>query len=185
MYILRANAYSTTTCAFCRESSHFLSSSSSSSSSLLSLQVLQGPWALRWVIQASMSFTYEPMGVFKSNTPGLVLQVLMYSDVLYWQPTGPNPLYHRDDQVDRPRAMGVWIPSPSLLNWICLRLQVLMWTEGECVLHTNVRFIDNWAGDSGGAVLPTSPRPELETPENPMAPVGVPCWELHSLYKSI
>ena len=26
---------------------------------------------------------------------------------LYWQPTGPNPLYHRDDQVDRPRAMGV------------------------------------------------------------------------------
>ena len=21
--------------------------------------------------------------------------------------TGPNPLYHRDDQVDRPRAMGV------------------------------------------------------------------------------
>ena len=23
------------------------------------------------------------------------------------QPTGPNPLYHRDDLVDRPRAMGV------------------------------------------------------------------------------
>ena len=22
-------------------------------------------------------------------------------------PTGPNPLYHRDDEVDRPRAMGV------------------------------------------------------------------------------
>ena len=29
---------------------------------------------------------------------------------LYWQPSGPNPLYHRDDQVDRPRAMGVCIP---------------------------------------------------------------------------
>ena len=27
--------------------------------------------------------------------------------VLYRKPTGPNPLYHRDDQVDRPRAMGV------------------------------------------------------------------------------
>jgi len=27
--------------------------------------------------------------------------------VLYWQPTGPNPLFHRDDEVDRPRAMGV------------------------------------------------------------------------------
>jgi len=30
--------------------------------------------------------------------------------VLYFQPTGPNPLYHRDDQVDRPRAMAVSIP---------------------------------------------------------------------------
>ena len=27
--------------------------------------------------------------------------------VLYCQPTGPNPLYHRDDEVVRPRAMGV------------------------------------------------------------------------------
>ena len=27
--------------------------------------------------------------------------------VLYGQPTGPSPLYHRDDLVDRPRAMGV------------------------------------------------------------------------------
>ena len=27
--------------------------------------------------------------------------------VLYYQPTGLNPLYHRDDWVDRPRAMGV------------------------------------------------------------------------------
>jgi len=27
--------------------------------------------------------------------------------VLYRQPTGPNPLYHRDNKVDRPRAMGV------------------------------------------------------------------------------
>ena len=26
------------------------------------------------------------------------------------QPTGPSPLYHRDDLVDRPRAMGVGIP---------------------------------------------------------------------------
>ena len=25
--------------------------------------------------------------------------------VLCWQPTGPNPLYHRDDLVDRPRAI--------------------------------------------------------------------------------
>ena len=38
-----------------------------------------------------------------------------------------------------------------------LILQVLMYTEGECVLHDNVRFIDNWAGDSGGAVCPTPP----------------------------
>ena len=27
--------------------------------------------------------------------------------VLHWQPTGPNPLDHQDDVVDRPRAMGV------------------------------------------------------------------------------
>ena len=27
--------------------------------------------------------------------------------VLYRQPTGANPLHHRDDLVDRPRAMGV------------------------------------------------------------------------------
>ena len=27
--------------------------------------------------------------------------------VVYWQPTGPNLLYHRDDLVVRPRAMGV------------------------------------------------------------------------------
>ena len=26
--------------------------------------------------------------------------------VVYCQPTGPNPFYHRDDLVDRPRAMG-------------------------------------------------------------------------------
>ena len=27
--------------------------------------------------------------------------------VFYCQPTGPNTLYHRDDYVERPRAMGV------------------------------------------------------------------------------
>ena len=27
--------------------------------------------------------------------------------VCYWQLTGPNPLYHRDDLVDRPRVMSV------------------------------------------------------------------------------
>ena len=32
----------------------------------------------------------------------------------YRQPTGLNPLYHRDDDVDRPRAMGIWIPFPRL-----------------------------------------------------------------------
>ena len=26
---------------------------------------------------------------------------------LYGQPAGPNPLFHRHDLVDRPRAMGV------------------------------------------------------------------------------
>ena len=30
--------------------------------------------------------------------------------VLYSQPTGPNPLHHQDDSVDRPRAMGVELP---------------------------------------------------------------------------
>ena len=29
--------------------------------------------------------------------------------VLYWEPTGPNPLYHQGDLGDRPRAMGIWI----------------------------------------------------------------------------
>jgi hypothetical protein len=27
--------------------------------------------------------------------------------VLHGQPAGPNPLFHRDDLVDQPRAMGV------------------------------------------------------------------------------
>jgi len=30
--------------------------------------------------------------------------------LIYWRPTGPKPICHRDDLVDRPRAMGVWIP---------------------------------------------------------------------------
>jgi len=30
--------------------------------------------------------------------------------ILNWQPAGPNPFYYRDDLVDLPRAMGVWIP---------------------------------------------------------------------------
>ena len=30
--------------------------------------------------------------------------------VLGWQPTGPNPLYHRDDWVDRPRRYLVSAP---------------------------------------------------------------------------
>ena len=30
--------------------------------------------------------------------------------VLYRQPTGPNPLHHRHDLVDRPRAMEVVQP---------------------------------------------------------------------------
>ena len=31
-------------------------------------------------------------------------------EISYRQPTGPKPLDHRDDEVDRPRAMGVRIP---------------------------------------------------------------------------
>jgi hypothetical protein len=31
-------------------------------------------------------------------------------DAFFWQPTCPNPLYCRDNQVDRPRAMGFRIP---------------------------------------------------------------------------
>jgi len=30
--------------------------------------------------------------------------------VLYQKPAGPKPLYHRDDWVDRPRALGVRVP---------------------------------------------------------------------------
>ena len=33
--------------------------------------------------------------------------------VIYRQPTSPNPLYHRHNLVDRPRAMGFEIPSPG------------------------------------------------------------------------
>ena len=36
--------------------------------------------------------------------------------VIHWQPAGPNPLYHRNDLVDRPRAMGVCIPFPGILT---------------------------------------------------------------------
>ena len=31
----------------------------------------------------------------------------MKEGFLYWLPTGPNPLHHRDDEVDQPCAMGV------------------------------------------------------------------------------
>jgi len=31
----------------------------------------------------------------------------------YWQPTGPNPRYHCDDQVDRPRATGPFFLFPG------------------------------------------------------------------------
>ena len=34
--------------------------------------------------------------------------------VLYSQPTGPNPLHHREDLVDRPRAMRVGVQQ---LGW--------------------------------------------------------------------
>ena len=40
--------------------------------------------------------------------------------VLYWQPTGPNPLYHCDGQLDRPRAMGVSILFSDSLTSIFL-----------------------------------------------------------------
>jgi len=38
--------------------------------------------------------------------------------VFHWQPTGLNPLYHRDDSVDRPRAMGVRILFSKLVNYL-------------------------------------------------------------------
>ena len=34
--------------------------------------------------------------------------------VLYCQPTGQHPLYHRNDLVDRPRAMGAWLSFPQM-----------------------------------------------------------------------
>ena len=40
------------------------------------------------------------------ETVAVAMLVLGRERILDWQPTGPNPLYHRDDLVDRPRAMG-------------------------------------------------------------------------------
>jgi hypothetical protein len=34
--------------------------------------------------------------------------------LLFWQPTGPNPLDHHDDKADRSRAMGVSLPFSKL-----------------------------------------------------------------------
>ena len=48
-----------------------------SSSSLLSLQVLEGPWALSWVIQESMSLKYEPIDA------GLFWQIDMAVDAFF------------------------------------------------------------------------------------------------------
>ena len=38
--------------------------------------------------------------------------------VLGWQTTGPNQLYLRDDLVDRPRTMGVWIPTFQIASYL-------------------------------------------------------------------
>jgi hypothetical protein len=34
--------------------------------------------------------------------------------LLYRQPTGPNPLYHRDDLVERPRAIQISFHSDGM-----------------------------------------------------------------------
>ena len=44
--------------------------------------------------------------------------------VLYGQPAGPNPLYHRDDSVDRPRAMEFEFPFPGSLASTVWRLKI-------------------------------------------------------------
>ena len=55
-----------------------------------------------------MSLKYEPASVQVGEVrvpPGARAQHDQLQ-LLYGQPTGPNPLYHRDDEVDRPCAMA-------------------------------------------------------------------------------
>ena len=50
----------------------------------------------------------EPIDLRNATPSGSIASKTVSRERLrYRQPTGPYPLHHRDDQVDRPSAMGV------------------------------------------------------------------------------
>ena len=57
------------------------------------------------VVLGRWAISYERGTVAAHQTPAGACP-LDRERVLYWQPTGPNLLSHRDDWVDRPRRNG-------------------------------------------------------------------------------
>ena len=74
-------------------------------------------WSGKWQAEGACTlmaysvswYTFTASGVTSTCREGL----------RYRQPPGPNPLCHRDDFVDRPRAMRIQIPF-SQAHYICL-----------------------------------------------------------------
>ena len=54
---------------------------------------------------------FNPSWILSWRLPGPATE-----RVFYFQPAGPSPLYHRDDLVDRPRAMEYEFPVPGCLT---------------------------------------------------------------------
>jgi len=85
----------------------------------------------------------------RASQPGVAAkQPLSYPEpsrdrVLHWQPTGPNLLYHRDDLMDRPRAMGVWIPFQGSLVSTCLNPQTNPQTPSRTTSSCSVHLFSH------------------------------------------
>jgi len=71
---------------------------------------MAGPDCLMWAMSGGWGGTLQELAERVSLVRGERFRFTndpARERLLYRQPTGPNPLYHRDDLVDRPRAMGV------------------------------------------------------------------------------
>jgi len=75
-------------------------------------------------IRACLGITVQVDQRWQGGDPAGVRGRICASSLL--TPTGPNPLYHRDDLVDRPRATGVWIPFS---RWPYIYLPMYRWTS--------------------------------------------------------
>ena len=67
-------------------------------------------------IRMSLLITYRRVRGASTCSLSAIFLCSAERESSYVQPTGPNPLYHRDDEVDRPRAMEFEFPFPSSLT---------------------------------------------------------------------